>query len=92
MAHSASAKKRMRQNEKQRLRNKSARSKMRTLIKKFRALVDEGKVSEAETFYPTVAKEIDMTARKGAIHTNTASRYKSRLQKLLNQAKVTDQS
>lgn len=79
MPNIKSAVKRMRQNEQRRALNRSRRSEMRTEIKKFRRLIEEGKMEEAKEHLPTVYSVIDKTARKGVIHVNTASRYKSRL-------------
>ena len=77
MANIKSAIKRNRQNEVRRLRNRSFRSEMRTLVKSAR---------ETGTAEDTAAaiKKIDRAAAKGLIHTNKASREKSRLQKSLN--------
>ncbi|MAT63812.1 MAG: 30S ribosomal protein S20 [Actinomycetota bacterium] len=77
MANIKSAIKRNRQNEVRRLRNRSFRSEMRTLVKSAR---------ETGTAEDTAAaiKKIDRAAAKGIIHTNKASREKSRLQKSLN--------
>lgn len=83
MPNIESAVKRMRQNEQRRQLNRGVRSKMRTEIKKFRSLVQDGKVEDAKALLPSVYSVIDQTARKGKIHANTASRYKSRLTKLL---------
>jgi small subunit ribosomal protein S20 len=52
---------------------------MRTEIKRFRSLVENGKVDEAREILPAVYSVIDRTAQKGVIHRNTAARYKSRL-------------
>jgi len=79
-----SAKKRMRQNQARRLRNRQIRSRMRTQIKKFRSLVEQGAIEEARQALPTVYSVIDSTAQKGVIHRNTAGRYKSRLAKQLS--------
>jgi small subunit ribosomal protein S20 len=81
MPNIKSAVKRMRQNRERRILNRSARSRMRTEIKRFRQLVQEGKSEEARALLPTVFSVIDKTARKGKIHANTAARYKSRLSK-----------
>ena len=78
-----SAIKRMRQNQKRRMRNRRIRSRMRTEIKKFRGLVEQGAIDEARQALPSVYSIIDSTARKGIIHPNTAGRYKSRLAKQL---------
>ena len=77
MANIKSAIKRNRQNEVRRLRNRSFRSEMRTLVKSAR---------ETGTAEDTAAaiKKIDRAAAKGIIHTNTASREISRVQKSLN--------
>jgi small subunit ribosomal protein S20 len=77
VANIKSAIKRNRQNEVRRLRNRSFRSEMRTLVKSAR---------ETGTAEDTAAaiKKIDRAAAKGLIHTNKASREKSRLQKSLN--------
>jgi len=77
VANIKSAIKRNRQNEVRRLRNRSFRSEMRTLVKSAR---------ETGTAEDTAAaiKKIDRAAAKGIIHTNKASREKSRLQKSLN--------
>ncbi|MEJ2144482.1 MAG: 30S ribosomal protein S20 [Acidobacteriota bacterium] len=83
MPNIKSAVKRMRQNRERRILNRSARSRMRTEIKRFRQLVQEGKSEEARALLPTVFSVIDKTARKGKIHANTAARYKSRLSKTL---------
>ena len=83
MAHSRSAKKRVRQNEKRRLRNRMAKGTMRTSIKRLRKLVEGNQLDEAVSYYPKVVHEIDTTAKKGTIHVRTASRYKSRLAKLI---------
>jgi small subunit ribosomal protein S20 len=57
---------------------------MRTEIKKFKSLVERGKIDEAKTLLPSVFSVIDKTVQKGIIHGNTAARYKSRLSRQLN--------
>ncbi len=84
MPNIKSAVKRMRQSRDQRLVNRSRRSRMRTMIKKFRSLLAEKKMDEAKNLLPEVYAAIDKTAQKGTIHANAASRYKSRLAKALN--------
>lgn len=84
MANIKSAIKRKRQNVKRRLANRQKMSRMRTEIKKFRRLLNEGQVDEARTLLPRVYAVIDRTAQKGVIHSNTASRYKARLTRTLN--------
>jgi small subunit ribosomal protein S20 len=84
VANHVSAIKRMRQNEKRRLRNKVAMSEMRTAIKKFRSLVAEKRREDALGSLPGVYALIDRTRKKGVIHANTAARYKSRLARVLS--------
>ncbi len=84
MANHKSALKRVRQTERRRLRNKSAVGQMRTVVKRFRALVAEKKAGEARTMLPSVYAMIDRTRKKGVIHSNAAARYKSRLTTVLS--------
>ncbi len=84
MPHSASAAKRVRQNEKRRLHNKAIASTVRTTVKRFRSLVSEGNLDEAKAAYVVSEKKLDQAAAKGLLHKNTVNRYKSRLALLLN--------
>jgi small subunit ribosomal protein S20 len=81
MANTKSAEKRNRQNIKQREHNRAHRSRLRTAIKKLRAAMASGDAAQAQAILPETLGVIDATAQKGVIHTNTASRYKSRLAK-----------
>jgi small subunit ribosomal protein S20 len=84
MAHSVSAKKRIRQNEKAKLRNKSYKSRMKTYVKKFITSLTQDDHTLAMETYKDAVKIIDRTATKGVIHKNSAARRKSRLSKKLN--------
>ena len=79
MANSAQAKKRAKQAEKHRQQNSSARSMMRTHIKRTVNAIASGDKAAAETAYKAATPIIDRMARKGLIHMNKAARYKSRL-------------
>lgn len=81
MAHSKSAKKRIKQNESARLRNRGNRSALRTQLKKVRQAVADKKSDEATKLLPQTTSLIDVMVKKGVIHGNTGSRYKSRLAK-----------
>jgi len=70
--------KRQRQTERRRLRNKSARSELRTLERKLRGAADG---EAAKTELKATQRDLDKAAAKGAIHRNKASRKKSRLAK-----------
>jgi small subunit ribosomal protein S20 len=86
MPNTKQAEKRMRRDAKRRLRNRYHISRMRTYIKRFRKMVQEGKLEEAKQFLPEVISVIYHTASKGVIHKNEASRRASRLNLLLNKA------
>lgn len=79
MAHSKQAKKRIRQSEKQNLRNKQARGSMRTLTKKLLEAVQSGDKQEAQRLLPIAEKHIDKAARDHVIHQNAAARKKGQI-------------
>ena len=79
MANTKSAKKRMRQNERRRLRNRAVRSKVRSAIKDARA--SQG--AEMQTSVSAAIRELDRAVSKGVIHRNTAARKKSALARRL---------
>ncbi len=79
MANLAQSKKRARQGEKSRQRNASARSMMRTYIKRTIAAIDSGDKDAAQSAYKQASPILDRMARKGLIHMNKAARQKSRL-------------
>ena len=84
MAHSLSAKKRIRQAEKRRARNRARKSVLKDSVKTFMAAITGGDVAKAETEYRTTSSRLDKVAAKGTIHKNTAARKRSRLAKRLN--------
>ena len=79
MANLAQSKKRARQGEKSRQRNASARSMMRTYVKRTVAAIDSGDKDAAQSAYKQTSPILDRMARKGLIHMNKAARQKSRL-------------
>lgn len=88
MAHSLSAQKRVRQNLKARLRNRRLMTNLRAQVKAFLKLIQTAKYDEAKTQLPKLYKCLDQVAAKGTLHSNTASRYKSRLTKRLTKAQT----
>lgn len=84
----SSAEKRHRQSEERRLRNKAAKSSVRTSIKKFVVLTQKKEVSSAEAALKDMIKKIDTAAQKGIIKKNAAARKKSRMQQLFNTLKA----
>ena len=79
MAHTLSAKKRIRQNITRRARNRWRLRAMRVAIKDFQDKLSRGTVEEAREAYRVAASVIDRTAQKGPIHRNQAARRKSRM-------------
>lgn len=83
MANTKSAAKRARVADRRRDFNKATRSTVKTVARKIRLLVDEGKKDEAQKMLPELQKKADKAAKKGAIHANKASRTKARIAKLV---------
>ncbi|MEM9083246.1 MAG: 30S ribosomal protein S20 [Planctomycetota bacterium] len=81
MAHSVSAKKRIRQNLKARARNRWRLRTMREALKDLDDKLLHSSYEEARESYQSVCKILDRTAQKGVIHKNAAARKKSRLAK-----------
>lgn len=79
MANHKSAIRKYRRDEKKRIINKMNMSKMRNKIKKFRSLIEDGKIEDGKKILPEIISIIDKTVTKGTIHKKTGSRYKSRL-------------
>jgi len=86
VAHSLSAKKRIRQNLKRRARNRARKKKIRLSIRALQAALQEGDRDKALVALKEAVKKIDQVAAKGTLHKNTASRKKARLQKRFNAA------
>ncbi len=87
MANIKSQKKRIRTNEKARMRNRAVRSELKTLVKHVQAAVEEGDATAAQAAATRVYKRLDQAAAKGIIHKNQASNRKSGVQKLVNKVK-----
>jgi small subunit ribosomal protein S20 len=82
MAHSVSARKRIRQNEKHAARNRPIRTRITRSVRDAREAIEDGD-AEAGEFVREAHAALDVAARKGVIHKNSASRRKSRLAKAL---------
>ena len=87
MANIKSQIKRNRTNEKARLRNKAAKSAIRTAMKKVRVAVEAKNLEEAEKALLVATRLIDKSVSDGVQHKNTASRQKSEIQRLVNSLK-----
>ncbi len=86
MPNHKSAEKRVRQNEKRRQINRGHRTKVRTYIKKLRAVLDSGEKQQIDKILPAAMSVIDKSVQKGVLHANAAARYKSRLTVRANSA------
>ena len=82
-----SAVKRHRKSEERRMLNKSAKSAVRTSVKKF-VVLTQNKDSGAGDALKDMVKKLDTAARKGVISKNAASRKKSRMQRYYNSMKA----
>lgn len=81
MANHKSALKRIRANEKKRLRNRFQVKTTRTFIKKLRTTKDK---EEAGELLKKVSAMLDKLARKNVIHKNNAANKKAKLAKFVN--------
>jgi small subunit ribosomal protein S20 len=85
MPHTHSAKKRLRQNEKRRVRNRATKRALKTQIKKVEAAAQDGPLDVLRKEFNLVAKKLDRAAAKRVVHPNLAARKKSQLARLLHQ-------
>ncbi|MEL6105571.1 MAG: 30S ribosomal protein S20 [Planctomycetota bacterium] len=83
MPNTESAKKRLRQNAKRRLHNRTLRSRMRSQLRRVKEAVAAGDGDKARTEYRVAVKRLDQATSKNLIHKNAAARSKSRLNKLV---------
>ena len=81
MANHKSSIKRIRSNEKKRLRNRYYARTMRNAIKGFREMEDK---TAAAAKLPSLVSLIDKLAKKRIIHKNKAANLKSKLTKKVN--------
>lgn len=83
MANTRSAQKRIRQNEKRRLRNRAVRSVVRGSVKSAREALSS-KSTDSATAVREAIRALDRAVTQGIIHRNTAARRKSALARKLN--------
>ena len=81
MANIKSQLKRIKTNEKARLRNKAVKSSLKTSVRKFREAADAGDRDTAVQAMTTASRELDKAASKGVIHKNQAANRKSAMAK-----------
>ena len=84
MPNIKSAKKRVLVSQAKADRNKSARSKVKTYIKKVESAVAAGDKAAAQAALVAATTEIDKACTKGVYHKNNAARKVSRVSKAVN--------
>ncbi|HEU5012352.1 MAG TPA: 30S ribosomal protein S20 [Roseiflexaceae bacterium] len=84
MANTKSAEKRIRTNERKRVRNQAYRSRAKTAVRKAEQTIFAGEPSQEAVL--EAIRTLDKAAGKGIIHKNNAARRKSRLMKKFNTA------
>ncbi len=84
MANIKSQVKRIRTNERSRLRNQSVKSSLRTAIRTFREAAAAGDKDKAGELLVSTSRQLDKAVSKGVIHANQAANKKSALAKLAN--------
>lgn len=86
MPNIKSAKKRVKVIAAKTLRNQMIKSALKTAIKRFEAAAVSGDAAAASATFRYAVKKIDQAVAKGIIHKNAASRKKSQLALMLNNA------
>lgn len=84
MANIKSQIKRIRTNEKRRVRNQAVKSELKTYVRKTRELVEAGDKAAAEEALRAACRKLDKAASKGVIHKNQAANRKSKLTRRVN--------
>lgn len=84
MAHSLQARKRVRQNEKNRIRNKAVKTGLKNEIKQAGTALKAKNVDDAKKSVLSCQSHADKAVKKGVIHRKKAARIKSKLAKRLN--------
>ena len=84
MANIKSQVKRIATNERQRLRNQSVKSSLRTAVRSFREAAAAGDKDKAETLLQSTSRQLDKAASKGVIHANQAANKKSAIALAVN--------
>jgi len=88
LPHSRSAKKSARKLERRTLRNRSARTALRTVVRKAEAGLASDDQSVATAAVAQAVRALDKAVTKGIVHKSTASRKKSRLFLRLNAGNI----
>jgi small subunit ribosomal protein S20 len=76
--------KRIKTNEKARLRNKSVKSSLKTAVRRFREAAEAGQRDEALVAMQQASRQLDKAVSKGVIHSNQAANKKSAMAQRAN--------
>ena len=76
MPNNKQQKKRLKTDEEKRIKNKAAKSSMRSAVRK---VIEADSKEEALAATPIAMKRVDKAAKSNIIHDNTAARLKSRM-------------
>jgi small subunit ribosomal protein S20 len=76
--------KRIKTNEKARLRNKAVKSSLRTAVRRFREAADSGDGEQAVEAMRRASRQLDKAVNKGIIHPNQAANKKSAMANRVN--------
>lgn len=88
MANIKSAIKRIDVTKRQTLKNKSKKSELKTLTKKFDLAIEENRLDDASELLKLLDKKLKKAATQSVIHDNAASRKLSKLTIKLNNARA----
>ncbi|VEG25710.1 30S ribosomal protein S20 [Actinomyces howellii] len=84
MANIKSQIKRIKTNEKARLRNQSVKSELKTHVRRVREAVEAGDKEAALALLKVASRKLDKAVSKGVIHKNQAANRKSKLARRVN--------
>ncbi|MGI6033633.1 MAG: 30S ribosomal protein S20 [Coriobacteriales bacterium] len=84
MANIKSQKKRIKTNEKARMRNRAVKAELKTAVRHVREAVEAGDKETAQTAAKNACRLLDKAASKGVIHKNQAANRKSGVMRLVN--------
>ena len=88
MPNKESTKKRVRQDEKRRIRNRALKSEARTYMKRVMQAVEAKDLAQAEQVLKTASSKLDKIAKHNLWHPNNVARKKARLARLIARAKA----
>ena len=87
MPNTKSAAKRLRQDKALNIKNRAVKSEVKTYMKRVISAAEAGDIEKAESEFRMAAKKLDKASARNIIHKNTASRQKSRLQRIIKSQK-----